>query len=98
MWKLTTADIKTLINFVKIAACDVYKELHAGYNEEIYEEVFLEKRKEEARVRVESNSDFTTVEIIGTSAIPEFELVGMVLAATILPIILVSRKIKSIFE
>jgi len=31
-------EINQLIDFVKIAATEIYKELHAGYNETIYEE------------------------------------------------------------
>ncbi len=40
------ADTKTLINFVKIAAQEVYKELHAGYNEAIYEEAMAVEFRE----------------------------------------------------
>lgn len=51
-------DIKTLINFVKIAACDVYKELHAGYNESIYEEsMAVEFRARDVKYDVEKNTE-----------------------------------------
>jgi len=36
--RIKMGEINQLIKFVKIAATDVYKELHAGYNESVYEE------------------------------------------------------------
>ena len=63
-------------------------------NGEIDEDIgYAEKRRDEAIVNVGAISDFTTVEIIGTSAIPEFEaFAAMILAVSILPIIFVSRR------
>ena len=61
-------------------------ELTVLVNGEIDEDIgSVEKRRDEAIVNVGATSDFTTVEIIGTSAIPEFEtLAAMILAISIL--------------
>jgi len=51
-------EINQLIKFVKIAAGDVYKELHAGYNESIYEEAMsIEFRKSRIEYDVEKNTE-----------------------------------------
>lgn len=71
-------------------------ELAVLVNGEIDEDVWsVEKRLDEAIVNVGATSDFTTVEIIGTSAIPEFEAIStLVLAVLLLPIIFLNRKRK----
>ena len=65
-------------------------------NGEIDEDIgSVEKRRDEAIVNVGTTTDFTTVEIIGTSAIPEFEaFAAMILTISILPIILLNRNRK----
>ncbi len=51
-------EINQLIEFVKIAATDVYNELHAGYNESIYEEAMaVEFRKRDIKYDVEKNTE-----------------------------------------
>ncbi len=51
-------EINQLIEFVKIAATEVYKELHSGYNEEIYEEVMaFEFRHRGIEYDVEKNTE-----------------------------------------
>ncbi len=51
-------DLNTLIRFVKIAATDVYRELHAGYNESIYEEAMaVEFRERDIKYDVEKNTE-----------------------------------------
>ncbi len=51
-------EISQLIKFVKIAANQVYKELHAGYNESIYEEAMaIEFRKSRIEYDVEKNTE-----------------------------------------
>ena len=51
-------DIATLIRFVKIASGEVYKELHAGYSESIYEEAMaVEFRKNGVKYDVEKNTE-----------------------------------------
>ena len=51
-------DIRQLIEFVKIAAVHVYKELGAGYNESIYEEAMaIEFRDRDITYEVEKNTE-----------------------------------------
>ena len=51
-------EISQLIEFVKIAAGDVYKTLGAGYNEEIYEEAMaVEFRERGIEYDVEKNTE-----------------------------------------
>jgi len=51
-------EISQLISLVKIAAQDVYKELHAGYNETIYEEAMaVEFREHRIAYDVEKNTE-----------------------------------------
>jgi len=51
-------EISQLIEFVKIAAGDVYKALGAGYNEEIYEEAMaVEFRERGIEYDVEKNTE-----------------------------------------
>ena len=51
-------EIPQLIEFVKIASTQVYKELHAGYNEEIYEEAMaVEFRARDVQYDVEKNTE-----------------------------------------
>ncbi len=54
----------------------------------------IDKRHDEAIVQVGADSDFTTVEIIGTSAIPEFQtIVMMIMVISMLPIILLRKQL-----
>ena len=51
-------EINQLVEFVKIASKDVYKELGAGYNEGIYEEAMsIEFRKRDIEYEVEKNTE-----------------------------------------
>ena len=51
-------EINQLIKLVKIAANDVYKELHAGYHETIYEEAMaVEFRNHRIEYDVEKNTE-----------------------------------------
>jgi len=51
-------EINQLLKFVKIAACDVYKELGAGYNESVYEEAMaVEFRNHRIEYDVEKNTE-----------------------------------------
>ena len=51
-------EIEQLVNVVKNAAYAVYKELHAGYNEEIYEEAMsIEFRERGLNYDVEKNTE-----------------------------------------
>jgi len=51
-------EIVQLINIVKDAACSIYKELGAGYNEEIYEEAMaIEFREHGINYDVEKNTE-----------------------------------------
>jgi len=55
---LGMGDIHQLVEFVKIAAADVYKELGAGYNESIYEEAMaIEFRNRDIKYEVEKNTE-----------------------------------------
>jgi len=55
---LGMGDIRQLVEFVKIAAKDVYKELGAGYNEGIYEEAMaIEFRNRDIDYEVEKNTE-----------------------------------------
>jgi len=51
-------EIQQLIELVKIAACEIYKELGAGYNESIYEEAMaVEFRNHRIEYDVEKNTE-----------------------------------------
>jgi len=51
-------EVNQLIDFVKIAATEIYKELHAGYNETIYEEAMaIELREHRIQYDVEKNTE-----------------------------------------
>ncbi len=51
-------EIRQLVEFVKIASKDVYKELGSGYNESIYEEAMsIEFRKRDIEYEVEKNTE-----------------------------------------
>ena len=52
------SEILQLINIVKEAACDIYKELGAGYNETVYEEALaVEFRARKLKYNVEANAE-----------------------------------------
>jgi len=52
------SEISQLINVVKESACDIYKELGAGYNETIYEEALaVEFRARKIKYNVEANAE-----------------------------------------
>jgi len=56
--RIKMGEINQLIKFVKIAATDVYKELHAGYNESVYEEAMaVEFRNRGIEYDVEKNTE-----------------------------------------
>ena len=51
-------DVKPLIQEIKNAAMEIYKELGSGYNEEIYEEALaLELRQRKIKYEVEHNTE-----------------------------------------
>ena len=52
------SEILQLINSVKEASCDIYKELGAGYNETVYEEALaVEFRTRKLKYSVEANAE-----------------------------------------
>jgi len=58
VWYTGHGDIRQLVEFVKIAAKNVYKELGAGYNESIYEEAMaIEFRNRDIDYEVEKNTE-----------------------------------------
>ena len=61
----------------------------------LFDNYSINKRHDETMVRVDANSDFTTVEIIGTSAIPEFQtIVMLILMISVLPVILLRKRLE----
>ena len=71
-------------------------ELSVLFNGKLHEEQsYVHKEKEHAEVRVTGNSDTTIVEITGTTAIPEFEIAFVILAASIIPVILFEKFLKN---
>ena len=68
-------------------------DLSVVFNGDLGENSSVEKRKDVAIVNIKGNSDITTVQIIGTSAIPEFgQMALLLLGAAILPIVILARK------
>ena len=52
------SEISQLINVIKESACDIYKELGAGYNETVYEEALaVELRARKLKYNVEANAE-----------------------------------------
>ena len=52
------SEILQLINIVKEASCNIYKELGAGYNETVYEEAMaVEFRERKIKYNVEANAE-----------------------------------------
>ena len=52
------SQIQQLLNIVKEASCDIYKDLGAGYNETVYEEALaVEFRERKIKYDVEKNTE-----------------------------------------
>jgi len=58
------SEITQLINIIKEASCNIYKELGAGYNETVYEEALsVEFRERKINYNVEANAEIFYKEI-----------------------------------
>ncbi len=69
-------------------------ELAVLVNGETNDYVSIHKQHDGYSIKIRADSAHTTVEVIGTTAIPEFEtIVMMILAASIIPIILTRNKL-----